>query len=300
MGNVKLTVLTCTYNRADILVEWVYKSLSEQTDLDFEWLIIDDGSSDNTKIVIEQISKESPFKINYIYKKNGGKHTAVNYAHNYLEDGIVLIVDSDEYLDKNAIRIIKKDWEKWDEDEKVGAMVYRKGKDAYNPTGKAFPKDEYRSNQIEAVCNTQNGGEHFTVFRNSALKKYLFPVFDNEKFLSELHVWHYCSCDYDFIFYNKQIGIFCYRDDGLTKAGRISRLKNWQGAAYTASIKTDRRYLLKLRIRGMIAYAGYSFYGKKSIFKIFKDIKCAIWLKCCGIIPGIILGLYWRKKYSEK
>ena len=102
MGSeIKITVLTPTYNRAHTLPR-LYKSLCRQTDFTFAWLIVDDGSNDETKTTIDRFEKKK-FSIKYVYKNNGGKHTAINEGMKYVNTEYTFIVDSDDYLKENAI-----------------------------------------------------------------------------------------------------------------------------------------------------------------------------------------------------
>ena len=99
-----ITVFTPTYNRAYILPK-LYESLKKQTCMNFEWLIIDDGSTDDTSEVVKTF-KTDKFPILYYYKKNGGKHTAMNYSHPYINGDLLFIVDSDDVLTNDAIETI--------------------------------------------------------------------------------------------------------------------------------------------------------------------------------------------------
>ena len=117
-----ITVFTPTYNRAYILPK-LYESLKEQTCMNFEWLIIDDGSTDDTSEVVKTF-KTDKFPILYYYKKNGGKHTAMNYSHPYINGYLLFIVDSDDVLTNDAIATITKDWLRFGKDKNIGVLSY--------------------------------------------------------------------------------------------------------------------------------------------------------------------------------
>ena len=93
----KITVFTPTYNRAGLLVQ-LYDSLKKQTSKDFVWLIVDDGSTDNTKDVVDGFIKENKIEIDYHYKPNGGKNTAIDLAHEICKTDFIACVDSDDFL----------------------------------------------------------------------------------------------------------------------------------------------------------------------------------------------------------
>lgn len=105
-GNILVSILTPSFNRASLLKK-LYDSLRNQSDFSFEWLIVDDGSNDNTRDVCNSFTKDK-FDIKYIYKENGGKHTAINEGVKYCKGILTFIVDSDDWLTLNAIEEIKK------------------------------------------------------------------------------------------------------------------------------------------------------------------------------------------------
>lgn len=94
-----VTVITPTYNRAYTL-ERLYNSLKNQTCKLFEWIIVDDGSADKTRALVENFSREKAIEIRYFYKENGGKHTALNLAMKFVRTPLTIIVDSDYELQR--------------------------------------------------------------------------------------------------------------------------------------------------------------------------------------------------------
>ena len=111
-----ITILTPTYNRAELLKS-LFASLCSQTCFDFEWLIVDDGSTDDTSLVVKTF-KSDKFPIRYYLKENGGKHTALNYSHPYIKGELLFIVDSDDILTPDAINTINKNF-----DLRPGAII---------------------------------------------------------------------------------------------------------------------------------------------------------------------------------
>ena len=105
-----VTVLTPTYNRVNTLPKLV-DSLCRQTRTDFQWLVIDDGSTDDTEAYMETLKQQNlPFEWEYHKKENGGKHTALNAAHPYIKGDVVLILDSDDYLTPDAVETVEREW----------------------------------------------------------------------------------------------------------------------------------------------------------------------------------------------
>ena len=119
-----IAILTPSYNRAYILGK-LYESLLAQTCFDFKWYIVDDGSVDNTKEVSAGFSSDK-FEIKYIYKDNGGKHTAVNTGLEHIEEKLTFIVDSDDRLMPDAIETIVRDWQNYKHREEIAALSYYK------------------------------------------------------------------------------------------------------------------------------------------------------------------------------
>ena len=118
-----LTILTPTYNRGDLLKK-CYESLNAQTNMEFQWLIVDDGSTDNTAEVVNGFQRESQqMNIKYLRKVNGGKHTALNYAHPYIEGDYVLILDSDDTLTEDAVQCAYDGWESYQKNEEIGIVI---------------------------------------------------------------------------------------------------------------------------------------------------------------------------------
>ena len=105
-----LTVFTPAYNRAHTIGR-TYKSLCSQKCKDFVWLIVDDGSTDNTaELVKDWMSKDNGFEIQYIYKENGGMHTAHNVAYRNIHTELNTCIDSDDALSENAVEKIINKW----------------------------------------------------------------------------------------------------------------------------------------------------------------------------------------------
>ncbi|MCD2502359.1 glycosyltransferase family 2 protein [Clostridium sp. NSJ-145] len=235
----KITVFTATYNRKHLL-EKLYESLKKQTNKDFEWLIIDDESSDQTdELVNLWIKKENNFSIRYMKQNHGGKHRALNKGFFEAKGEYFFIVDSDDYLTDNAIEIVCKWIETIEKsDEKLagiaGLKAYQNGvvsggtpkinKDGYIDTD-CFSREKYNLT-----------GEKAEVFKVEVLKQYLFPEFEGEFFVTEDVCWNSIYGDgYKLRWFNEVIYIFEYLDDGLTKTGLNEingHVKNYNGYCY--------------------------------------------------------------------
>lgn len=225
-----VTVFTPTYNRAYILGD-LYHSLQRQTCMDFEWLIVDDGSADDTKaLVASWQGVENPFPIRYVYQENGGKCRAINRGLKEADGRLFFTVDSDDYLTDDAIEKVIR----WDgELPKDGHFCGYVGNRGITPTqtpNRLFPGGYLDGTALDRY--DQVDGERAFVFYTEIHRKYLYPEFPGEKFLTEAVTWDLMAHDgYKMRFYNDIIWIWEYKDDGLTKAGYKVFLDNPQGTA---------------------------------------------------------------------
>ncbi len=223
-----VTVFTPTYNRAYILGD-LYHSLQRQTCMDFEWLIVDDGSADDTKaLVASWQGEENPFPIRYIYQENGGKCRAINRGLKEADGRLFFTVDSDDYLTDDAIEKVIR-WE--GELPKDGHFCGYVGNRGITPTqtpNRLFPGGYLDGTALDRY--DQVDGERAFVFYTEIHRKYLYPEFPGEKFLTEAVTWDLMAHDgYKMRFYNDIIWIWEYKDDGLTRAGYRVFLENPQG-----------------------------------------------------------------------
>lgn len=229
-----VTVFTPTYNRAYTLCK-LYDSLKRQTRYDFEWLIVDDGSIDDTERIIGQWLKEDlPFSIQYYKKENGGKHRAINYALNKARGELFFVVDSDDFLSDIAIETIVQIYNTLPLKSGVKYAGIAGGKGYYNGkmVGTSF---EGKYLDCLSVERAKYGisGDKAEVFITSVLQEYPFPEFKGEKFVTEAAVWDRLSLDGYYLRYFNEIIYLCeYLEDGLTQQGLDLYYKNPQGYGY--------------------------------------------------------------------
>lgn len=295
--SVFLSILTPTYNRGNLLSK-CYKSLKEQSLKDFEWVIIDDGSTDNTNEYIKKCIEEDEFPIRYFKKDNGGKHTALNLGFIECRGKLTIILDSDDILLPNAVEIIKKVWKENENIYKLGSMSFLRGDKDKKPIGDLFPEEKFLSNHIECRFNLGITGDKSEVYVTDILKEYQFPVFKNEKFMSEDIIWTKMGKKFKTLYINKVIYITEYLEGGLTKTGRKLRIKCPLGGIEAHKEYLSNDFKLKIRIKHSLIYIAYSFFAKKSIWSIVSKSEYKI-LIILNIIPGYLLYKYWKYKYEE-
>lgn len=178
---MKITVFTPTYNRAGLLPR-LYESLVAQTNYDFEWLIVDDGSVDDTRQVVEQFCQTSAFPIRYYYKENGGKHTAYNMAVEKAEGLWFVCLDSDDMLPPNAVERMCREIGRCEE---INGLVAYKS----DLTGKLIcselPQDVPAMKIYELGLRYQCGGDYVFAYETAMARRFPFPVFEGERFSPE-------------------------------------------------------------------------------------------------------------------
>ena len=203
-----LTIFTPTYNRAHTLPR-TYKSLVQQTCKDFEWLVIDDGSIDNTASLVKKWMGENKIPIRYIYKENGGLYTGYNTAYLNIESELCTCVDSDDYMPDDAVEKILRCWRERGGEQYVGIM----GLDYYpdgTPIGGFFPEGMHEAWYLELYIKKLHIGDTKPVFR-TALMKQVAPMegFPGEKNFNPSYMMQQVCDKYPILLLNENL---CYVD----------------------------------------------------------------------------------------
>lgn len=267
----------------------------KQTCFDFEWIVVDDGSTDGTDTEIQTLLGEKlPFSAMFIKKENGGKHTALNAAHPYIHGKYILILDSDDTLKPNAVETVLDGWSKYDTDFDIGMVIFLKQLSDGTICVKGEAEDVVMDvlNQ-KRICIASS--DCCEVIRAELFKKYPFPVFEGERFLAETALWYRAGLEAKCVYINKPIYICEYLEDGLTKSGRKMRVHNCRGSMYTSYLRMNRRCALKERIRAGILYVCYGYFAKFNVAKMLKKAEgCRCWMLMC-LVPGTALYFYWKR-----
>lgn len=303
-----LTIITPTFNRSGHLSN-LFGSLCQQNNTNFIWLIVDDGSTDNTKILVDSWKKAAPFSIKYLYKENGGKHTALNLGISMIDSELAFIVDSDDYLTENAIETIFEFHEKYkdriESDKLCGYSFLRADSNGKVNTGE-FPVDEVIDTYRQQRINNNLLGDKAEVYYTKILKQFPFEVFEGEKFMPEDAVWLKMSGPYNMVHANRVIYICDYLEGGLTKTGRKMKIYSPYGMMYRSAVYlNDPDVKLTVKIKMMILYHIYSRFANRldvqndtSLQGVnIKRSKCKIcrnWLFYVTMLPAYILLLRWK------
>ena len=283
-----ITVYTPTYNRGYIISN-LYNSLLRQSNQNFEWSIIDDGSKDETCQLVSKWIKDDNIKIRYEYQENKGKMEALNLAHDLISSELNVCVDSDDYLVDDAIETIYNEWYKVKDNKKVAGIV---GLDVFKNgevVGTRFPKDLVYSKFSHFFDKITKGDKKF-IYRTEVVKQYpKYPSFPNEKFPAPGYLYRLIDQDYDLFLINKVLCVVEYLDDGLSK-NKYLQFKNNPN-----SFMFYRLELIRLsdsffdKYKSAIHYVSSCLFAKKSFFnnKYFLLVSLAL-------LPGLILNLYFR------
>lgn len=214
----KITIFTPTYNRAYTITQ-LYASLLNQQNINaFEWLVVDDGSTDNTKELIESFVLENKIVIRYFYQTNRGKQQAINLGVQKAKGCLFFIVDSDDYLTSNAVNTILSEWQRIETIEKFAGLCFRtKNYNNNNLIGKSLPNKIVDSNSIDIIYKYRIEGDKAEIFRTDILKKYPFPSFKKEKFVPEAYIWNKIAEKYQLRFIDESIYMCDYLLDGYSK-----------------------------------------------------------------------------------
>ena len=253
--NETLTIITTTYNRENQIQE-LYKSLELQKVKDFSWIVIDDGSVDNTAETMGKIINAASFPVSYIAKENGGKHTALNVGIKEINTDLTMIVDSDDQLLPEAIEEINKLHEKYKSDKEVGAYCFQKCRSDGNPI-LSLEKDEFIASYVDYRIKGNRPGDMAEVFKTKALKEFPFPEFEREKFLSEDVVWIQIGLKYKFVFKNKAIYKCEYLENGLTANDKPIKFASPKGSMLRGKMLMNKACGIVANIKGGIIYNVY-------------------------------------------
>lgn len=295
MNNI--TVLTPAYNRGKLLQK-LYESLCAQDCKDFEWLIVDDGSTDDTSKRVEQMKRTADFPISYYKKKNGGKHTALNYAYQFIKTPLIFIVDSDDSLTGNAISCVNEIYEEYKDEHDLCGFSFLRGKpDGGYLSTSGVPQDGMKESYVECRINRNIGGDMAEVWYTHCLKEYPFPEFQGETFLGEDIVWVRMSKKYKMRFFNRVIYISDYLEDGLTNNRRKNNIKSPNGCVARAEAFLDSDSNIKAKIKAALQYQIYGRFAQIDMRKIYQKTNSK-GLFLLFFLPAQILYVTWKSRIN--
>lgn len=294
-NNKLLTIFTPTYNRGKLLKR-LYKSLCDQTSKDFVWMVIDDGSTDDTFQIIQSFQKQNLIDIQYIKKSNGGKYTAYNLACKTATTELILIaMDSDDLLKHDAVAKISTAW-KNNKNTGIVGLVYL-CEDIYG---------KYLLTEFNDILLTRNPslqqatikgwfkGEAEYIFKTEYVKNFLYPERVNERFFNELY--SYIQMTGRMKWYKESIYIRLYQDNGITKSFLKTILKSPLNYADYSNMMSHYLPNFFQKTKYTLYYDTFSILGDKS--KYTKDAANPTLSKLLSPISSLIAN-YLNKRSHQ-
>ena len=286
------TIFTATYNRAHTLHR-VYESLRAQTFGDFEWLIVDDGSTDGTKALVRQWQSEADFPVRYIWQENGGKHIAVNRGVQEARGEFFLNIDSDNACPPVALERFKFHWESIPADQReefTGVCALARDSNG-NILGTRFPFDPTDCSSLEIGLKYDVKGEKGGFHRTEVMRQVPYPTFEGETVVPDSFVSNRISARYKTRFVNEPLKIY-YNTPNSRSSNRTRGPKNPKGMTvyYRELVNLDCPFPMKKLLRAYVQYVRYSCHAGFGLGRQIKDVRSpAYWLSVAPI--GYLLFL---------
>lgn len=292
-----LTIFTPAYNRAHTLPR-TYDSLLAQDCKDFDWLIVDDGSTDQTAELVRQWQKEdNGFRIRYIYKENGGMHTAHNTAYENIDTELNVCIDSDDQLAAGAVRKIVEKWDIVKEKGYAGMIGLDADMNSGTVIGSGFP-DDLTETTLMCYYAAGGSGDKKLVYRTDVIRQYPpYPVFDGEKYVALGYKYRLIDQDYKLAVMNEVLCNVEYQADGSSMNMLNQYVKNPNGFAFWRKICMQYPESSKRVFVDCIHYVSSSILGGNKHF-IKESPKKA--MTALAIPFGWALTIYIRHKTKKK
>ena len=277
-----ITILTPAYNRGHLLGK-LYQSLVKQDFEDFEWVIVDDGSSDSTTNIVDKFIQDKKINISYIKQSNGGKHRALNRGVIESKGELILIVDSDDSLPKNSLSVINRYYLEIKDNPLIGGVCGLMAHHDGTIIGERNALSPMDISSIEMRYKYAFTGDVCEVFKAEVLRDFPFPEIENEKFCPEALVWNRIAQKYKLRFFENVIYYRDYLDGGLTS--KIVRIRMNSPIAsmmcYAELNQLDIPFKEKLKAavnywRVRLCYSGKSWYPR--LTKVWDFVAPLGWL----------------------
>ncbi|NBC57061.1 MAG: glycosyltransferase [Bacteroidetes bacterium] len=275
---ISISIFTPTYNRAKLLPR-LYKSLKGQSVHVFEWIIVDDGSTDHTEQLVHQFQNEGLIPINYIYQANKGKHFAINKGVEKAKGEYFFIVDSDDSLPTDALSLIHEHIPSIHSDNNLAGVSGR----CVTPNGELignFPDETYFANALDIRYKHQVTGDLAEVFKTEVLRQFPFPEISGEKFCPEALVWNRIAQQYQLKYFNKSIYTADYQPEGLTSKIVKIRMRSSIASMLHYAELASYPIPIKEKLKAGINFWRFSFNSSKSFTQKYKQL---------GQLFGIVL-----------
>ena len=282
-----ITVFTPAYNRGYSLPR-TFDSLQSQTYRDFEWIVVDDGSSDNTRELCEDFARAATFPMRYYRQENSGKHVAINLGANVADGGWFVILDSDDWLPERGLEVSARYIKQIEDDNRFAGVVGLRGTDEEHllwihgtspddltARGRRVLEREYiDATSKEYRYKLKIPGDRAEIVRTSLMRAHPFPVFDGERFMSEGLLWQALSDEgYLFRWFNEITYCGNYLEDGLSKNVGSAYSNSPKGTAYLKNQMLGSRIPLTRKPREAVSYIRFGRAAGESVRHLFYTCK---------------------------
>ncbi|AXT59934.1 glycosyltransferase family 2 protein [Aquimarina sp. AD10] len=288
-----LTVFTPTYNRAYCLHK-CYESLVQQSNQDFLWLIIDDGSGDNTKELVESWIKDNKIAIQYHYQENLGMHGGHNAAYRLIETPLNVCIDSDDSIAEGAVQKILDSWQLIKDEPKFAGLVALDEDQDGKLIGTKIP-EHIKETTLYDLYNTHGVlGDKKLVYKTEVVKQYpAYPIFKGERFVPLGYLYQLIDQDYKLLPLNEVLCVVEYMTDGSSMNMLKQYRRHPRGFAFSRKSRMKLAKNFKDKFKNAIHYVSSSMFIKNGSF--FKESPKKF-ITFLAIPFGIALNLYIRYK----
>jgi glycosyltransferase involved in cell wall biosynthesis len=295
--NMRFTVLTPAYNRPHTLGR-VYESLLAQTFKDFEWLIVDDSTTNDVQKVVQPWLKENTF-VRYVKQKNSGKHVAHNNGVMQAQGEFCIILDDDDTLLPTALETFHRVWNTIPEQERgkfSGVAALCTNYDTGELLGGKFPQDVLDSDSVAINYIYHLGDDRQGVTRTDILREYLFPTFNGEKYITEGIVWNRISKTYKTRYVNETV---CVKQYGMTNSivGHLAQSPNATSTYYQEIMAAPYPFSPLTRTKLHAGYARYALHAKRPVGQIMREGSSNPLFRLAGL--GIGGAFYLKDKLTN-
>ncbi|MCG2779428.1 MAG: glycosyltransferase family 2 protein [Weeksellaceae bacterium] len=291
-----LAVFTPTYNRAHLLPR-VYESLKKQTSKDFIWMIIDDGSTDGTELLVKQWQRENIIEIQYLYKKNEGMHSGHNVAYENILTPFNVCIDSDDYMPPHAVEIICREAAEIEDDLEFSGLIGLDALENGEIIGSKIPENLTRVKLNELYLLHGVSGDKKMVYKTELMKQVPpYPIFEGERLVPLDYKCLLLDQHYFLKPVNEVLVIVEYQDDGSTRNMLKQYRRHPRGFAFSRISRIDYGITLKEKARNAVHLVSSSlFVSEVSLW--FKTKNTVLVL--AAVPAGILLNLYIRLKTKK-
>ncbi len=257
-NNKTITVFTPSFNRAYCLHQ-CYESLVAQSSKDFIWLIIDDGSTDNTKELVSKWITANKIHIKYHYQQNQGMHGAHNTAYELIDTELNVCIDSDDYMPNDAIEKILNFWKSSTKNDFTAGLI---GLDSYKNgeiIGNKFPSNLSNSTLEDLYHKYKVKGDKKIVYLTNIVKKYNpYPIYENERFVPLGSLYLMIDKDFKLLCLNEVLCVVEYMEDGSSRNILKQYYRHPKGFRYSRIINMKFSNYFKVRLKNAIHFVSHS------------------------------------------